>query len=160
MLYAPRLHPSSSFIAAICTKFARCSISLAEHVTTLIGYNKVVIIVLVVFAAACGPKPTEVACPLVLYSALLVTARDSTTGALVPGAILEATGPYSDSVSVGSNVSLYPVALAPAVGTYLVTVQAPGYVGWSRTETVTSADRTGCSIPDQVSVTALLHEAP
>jgi hypothetical protein len=160
MVYASRPDPCPSCSAVTCTTLVRGPASLAERVATLMGYNKFVMIVLAVFTTACGPKPTELACPLVLYSALLVTARDSTTGTLVPGAILESTVPYRDSVSVGSNVALYPVALAPAVGTYLVTVQAPGYVGWSRTETVTSTDRTGCSIPDQVSVTALLQEDP
>jgi|ERR1017187_6585151 hypothetical protein len=91
---------------------------------------------------------------LVAYQALQVTARDSTTGDLVANAVLRAVGqgPDSASVSIGSNVSLYPVNLAGHGGTYVVSVQAPGYLAWMKTVIVTG----GCT-PTSVSVTALMQ---
>ena len=94
---------------------------------------------------------------MVAYEALQVTARDSVTGALVANAVLRAVGQGSDSasVSIGSNVNLYPVNLASYGDTYAVSVQAPGYSPWSRTVVVTG----GC-VPKGVTVTALMQKSP
>ena len=92
-------------------------------------------------------------CGAVAYLALLVTARDSLTGVLVPNAVLGVEG-QGPGVSIGSNVNLYPVNLADHAGTYTVFVQVPGYLSWTKTVIVTG----GCA-PNSVSVTALMQKS-
>lgn len=91
----------------------------------------------------------------VAYLALELTAQDSVTGALTTNALIRAVGQGADSasVSIGSDVNRYPVNLAGTGGTYAVTVQAPGYVTWSRSVVVAG----GCA-PKQVTVTALMQK--
>ena len=109
---------------------------------------------------ACG-KGITATCSTVEYHTLFVTAKDSISGALVPNAVLKATGPFSDSVSIGPNVSAYPVSLAGAAGVYTVTVQATGYSTWTKTVTVTLSGQSDCGgQPNIVSITALLEKTP
>jgi hypothetical protein len=111
-------------------------------------------------ASACDRSaPVAVSC-LVMYQTLFVTARDSVSGALVPNAVLTATGPRTYSASVGSDVSVYPVVVAFVEGTFFVTVQAAGYNTWSKSVTVPSSDLSDCRPPNSVSVTALLQPTP
>jgi hypothetical protein len=92
----------------------------------------------------------------VAYQALEMTAKDSVTGVLVVNAVLKAIGQGADSatVSIGSDVSKYPVNLAGVGGTYAVSIVAPGYLTWSRTVVVTG----GC-VPKQVSLTAQMQKS-
>jgi len=93
-----------------------------------------------------------------LTLALEVTAKDSVTGALVPNATLKsayADGQAVATVSVGSEVSGYPVNLATAGGTYTVSIAAAGYTTWTQTVVVNGECR-----PTAVSITALMQKSP
>jgi hypothetical protein len=121
--------------------------------------RQLTLLVLAVSASACMSPPTAV-CAAVAYSAIRVTAKDSVSGALLPNASLKAVGPYqTDSLNVGSNLGYYPVTLGWTAGTYAVSVQAPGYSEWARTETVTLSDPK-CGVPNLVSVVALMQRSP
>jgi hypothetical protein len=121
---------------------------------------QITLVIVAVAASACKHEPTALAtCPLVEYDALRVTARDSASGALLPNASLKAVGVYTDSINVGSNLLIYPVTLGATAGVYTVSVQAPGYSAWTRTETVTLSDP-ACGIPNILSVTAMMQRSP
>ena len=122
-------------------------------------YLGTVAMLLTVIGSGCKKNPTATSCAAIGWRSLSVTAKDSVTGTLMANAVLRAVGTYSDSVAVGSNLNLYPVSLAGAAGTYLVTVQAPGYSAWTHSETVTSSDPI-CGRPDPLFVTALLQRTP
>ena len=108
-------------------------------------------------AAGCQkPLPAEL-CSTSRTLPLAVSVRDSVSGALLPNAVLYASmGTRTDTVAIGSNVEAYPVSLAWAAGTYGVVAQAPGYIAWTSTQTVTSD---GCHLAS-TAVTALMQKAP
>ena len=85
-----------------------------------------------------------------------VTAEDAATGALVPNTTMTLmVSPVDTAVqSIGSDVSKYPVDfLSIGLGTYQLSVAAPGYATWTNDVTVE------CSIPPNT-VTARLQKSP
>ena len=93
---------------------------------------------------------------------LAVTAVDSLSRALVPNAVITASGPvsvYPDSASIGANASAYPVWFGSALGTYIVTVRAAGYQDWTHSEDVTY-DAGICHGGLPMAVTAEMHASP
>jgi hypothetical protein len=98
---------------------------------------------------------------------LRVTAVDSVSGALVPNAVIVASGPppdssaffqIPDSASIGANVSAYPVLLGTSLGTYVLTIRAAGYHTWIGSEDV--ADATGACHALPMAVTAVMQASP
>lgn len=128
--------------------------------------SSVVAVVACVALAACE-RPTGL-CDLSRPLAVLeVTAVDSVSGALVPNAVITATGPapdsalivVPDSASIGTNVAAYPVRLGSSVGNYVVTVHAVGYRVWTQAEAVTYAAGT-CHGDLPMAVTAVMQASP
>ena len=118
-------------------------------------YLRTIAMFVAVIGSACKKSPTAVYCQAELLPALMVTVRDSVTGALVSNVSLKTVGPYSDSAAVSSNLDLYPVSLAGPPGTYLLTVRAVGYSTWAQSETVPPID--SCALPQTLLVSVRLQ---
>ena len=87
-----------------------------------------------------------------------VTAIDAATGALVPNTTMTLfVSPVDTQVlSIGSDVSQYPAQfIGIGVGTYQLTVAAPGYTTWQAKNGVAVS----CAIPPNT-VTARLAKSP
>jgi hypothetical protein len=87
-----------------------------------------------------------------------VTAVDASTGALVPNTTMTLmVSPIDTAVkSIGSDVSQYPARfLGIGLGTYQLSVAAPGYTTWQAKSGVTVS----CAIPPNT-VTARLEKSP
>ena len=77
---------------------------------------------------------TGPACTLEARPALIVTVRDSTTGAPAAGAarVVARSGAFADTAHAGDDhAGPYPLAYERA-GTYVLTVEHEGYRAWSR----------------------------
>ena len=109
--------------------------------------------------AISGCKPVTEACAAYTSPALVVTARDSVSGALIPNAIISASmGTLTDSAVVGPAPE-YPVLLASSAGTYEVSVRAPGYTTWTSTQTVAYTNQ-ACGHIAPLAFTALMQGVP
>jgi len=88
---------------------------------------------------------------------IVVTAKDSVTGALVPNAAVMAAGASGDTakMSIGSDVTRYPADLSVLAGAYTVSVAASGYATWTTTVGVAN----DCAQP-QVTLTAMMQRSP
>ena len=109
------------------------------HEEVAMRYLRVAIPILLALSASCSHE-SPLSCSADLEPPLVITVRDSISGALLPNVGITSTGPAGETVIVGSDVGVYPINVVRGAGTYSVSVSAAGYVTWTGTEVVVARD--------------------